>query len=116
MDDILKVIGERLRIIRKDKGFTQEELAEKSDLPHTTIGLAERGDRNISLLTLQKILNGLEISPLFLFNFADIEQLKEELNKNQLLEEHINLFQSRTYEEQQSIHQIVNEIIKFKEK
>jgi len=47
--------GKRLRRVRKNAGFTQEELADKCNLSVTFIGLLEVGSRKPSLKTLQKI-------------------------------------------------------------
>ncbi len=113
MDDILKLIGERLKIIRKARGLTQEELAEKADLQHTLIGLAERGERNISLLTLQKILNGLEISPVSLFNYEDIEEMNNVLNEDRLLGKYKALIKNRSYDEKELIFKLASEIFKY---
>lgn len=48
--------------------MTQEALAEKAELHYSYIGGVERGERNISLETLEKIIKALEISPLNCFN------------------------------------------------
>lgn len=45
--------------LRKAKGWTQEQLAEAAGLHYSYIGGIERGDRNISLETLEKIITGL---------------------------------------------------------
>jgi transcriptional regulator with XRE-family HTH domain len=47
--------GRRLRRVRKQIGFTQEELADKCNLSVTFIGLLEIGSRRPSLKTLQKV-------------------------------------------------------------
>ncbi|MET1168220.1 helix-turn-helix transcriptional regulator, partial [Bacillus velezensis] len=52
-------VGNRIRELRKAKGWTQEQLAEAAGLHYSYIGGVERGDRNISLETLEKIINGL---------------------------------------------------------
>ncbi|MGD6900376.1 helix-turn-helix domain-containing protein [Bacillus infantis] len=53
MADLLKLVGNRIRIVRKGKGLIQEDLAEKCGLQYTYIGELERGERNISLLTFK---------------------------------------------------------------
>lgn len=54
-------VGKRLRLIRKQKGFTQAELAEKAELSDNFIGLIERGEGHPTLPTLDKIAEALGV-------------------------------------------------------
>ena len=60
--------AERIRALREAKELTQEQLAWKSDVDRTFMNHVESGRRNISIETLDKILNGLEISVKEFFN------------------------------------------------
>ncbi|WP_417212482.1 helix-turn-helix domain-containing protein [Bizionia sp.] len=60
--NILIKFGERVRKIRKEKGFSQEELAHKADLHRTYIGMIERAEKNITLINIEKIANALEVN------------------------------------------------------
>jgi len=60
--EILKVFGQNVRAIRKDKNMSQEELAFKADLHRTYIGMIERAEKNITLLNIEKIANALNIN------------------------------------------------------
>ena len=60
--EILKVFGQNVRAIRKDKNMSQEELAFKADLHRTYIGMIERAEKNITLLNIEKIANALDIN------------------------------------------------------
>lgn len=62
MNTIAQSVGTRIRIYRQHRGITQEELAEKADVHHTYIGQVERGEKNITIVTLEKILSALDIS------------------------------------------------------
>ena len=62
MNRICSLIGKRLRGLRESRGWSQEELAEKSDLDPTYIGGIERGRRNPSLVSLVKLARALKIS------------------------------------------------------
>lgn len=66
--EILIKFGERVREIRKEKGFSQEELAHKADLHRTYIGMIERAEKNITLVNIEKIANALNVSINNLFN------------------------------------------------
>ncbi len=59
---IVQRFGERIRELRKQNNLTQEELAEKAKLHHTYIGSVERGDKNISLKNIEKVIRGLNVS------------------------------------------------------
>lgn len=57
----LKILGQNIRKIRESKGdLSQEKLAELADLHRNYIGQLERGEVNVSLLTLQRIAKALE--------------------------------------------------------
>ncbi|MDY6839724.1 MAG: helix-turn-helix transcriptional regulator [Thermodesulfobacteriota bacterium] len=55
MADIHERIGQRVQEFRKSKGWTQEELAERSGLHPTYIGGIERGERNATIASFQKV-------------------------------------------------------------
>ncbi|HRG88131.1 MAG TPA: helix-turn-helix transcriptional regulator [Chitinophagales bacterium] len=56
------LIAKRIRELREERNLTQEELAWKSEVNRTFMNHVENGRRNISIETLEKILNGLDIS------------------------------------------------------
>ena len=60
--DIRARFGERLRSLRKRRGMTQVELADYLGLRRTYVSDLERGKRNVSLLTLEIIARGFDVS------------------------------------------------------
>ncbi|HMT10031.1 MAG TPA: helix-turn-helix transcriptional regulator [Ignavibacteria bacterium] len=62
----LKTIGERIRYHRLKQNISQEELSYQSSLDRAFVGRVERGENNISILSLLKISQvlGIEISAL----------------------------------------------------
>lgn len=58
---IAKIIGERLRAYRIQKGWSQEMLAEKAELHHTYIGQLERGEKNATIESIYKVTTALDI-------------------------------------------------------
>lgn len=60
-EDLLRALGQRIRENRKGKGFSQEKLAELSDLHPTYISHLENGKANPSLIILTNIANALEV-------------------------------------------------------
>jgi len=66
-NSISVTFGLKIRELRKLRGLSQEAFAGISELDRSYIGGVERGDRNISLVNIQKIAEALdlEISELF---------------------------------------------------
>lgn len=60
-EKILISFGKKVRKFRKEKGFSQEQLAFKADLHRTYIGMIERAEKNITLINIEKIANALEV-------------------------------------------------------
>lgn len=67
MASIYKRVGERVKRLRKNIGYSQEELAEKATLDYTSVQNIESGSRNPSLKTLSKIARALKVSVRDLF-------------------------------------------------
>lgn len=55
-------LGNRVRQLRKHKGWTQVECAERLGLNVTYLGLLERGHKNVCLDTLETISQGFGVS------------------------------------------------------
>jgi transcriptional regulator with XRE-family HTH domain len=60
---ISKKVGRKIRIIRKQRGLTQEDIADKSGMHVSTLGRIERGESNPPLQTLNKIAQVLKVKP-----------------------------------------------------
>src|SRR5262245_45597926 len=58
-----EAFGKRLRALRGARGWTQEELARKTNRHWTYIGGLERGERNPTLLVLCDLAAALGVSP-----------------------------------------------------
>lgn len=61
-DAICVSFGENVRNLRKARGISQEQFADKVGIHRTYIGGIERGERNPTLTTIQKIANSLGVS------------------------------------------------------
>ena len=55
-------IGNRIRELRLQTGLTQEKFAQKIGMDRTYFASVELGKRNISIINIERIANGLEIS------------------------------------------------------
>ena len=59
--DIAKSVGQRIRNYRTQLGWSQEKLAELSGCHPTYIGQLERGEKNATLESIEKIASAMNI-------------------------------------------------------
>ncbi len=63
--------GQMVRDQRKKLGLSQEKLAELADVHRTYVGMIERGEKNITLLNIEKFAKALKIPAKQLLQFKD---------------------------------------------
>ena len=61
--EIRELFAQNLRRHRRAKGLSQEELAYRADIDRTYVSLLERRVYSVSIDTLAKLANALEIEP-----------------------------------------------------
>ena len=55
-------MGRRIRLIRQQRGWSQEVLAELADLNRSYVGAVERGEHNIGIDTIERLAFALDIT------------------------------------------------------
>jgi len=103
---ILTKFGKRVRELRKSQGLSQQKLALKTGLHYTYIGAVERGERNLSLQSMEKIAKGLKVNIVELF-FSS-ESLPPE---GQLIERIANLLRHQDLKVLQLVLKVVKAVI-----
>ncbi|SFQ99233.1 MULTISPECIES: helix-turn-helix domain-containing protein [unclassified Paenibacillus] len=68
--EVLKLVGARIRVLRKERGLSQEALGEKGGFHFTYIGQIERGEKNVSLINVAKIAKALDVNLIQLFSYV----------------------------------------------
>lgn len=109
MDNLVNIVGEQIRLIRKNKELSQEELAYEAGLHHTHIGKIERGEMNLTLESLVKITKALGIS---LEEFFSLIDPKIEVDNEALLQL-IGMIKSRSFKEQEKLLEIMKRVIEM---
>lgn len=66
------LFGKKLAQLRKELGWSQEQLALESGLARSYVGGVERGQRNIALLNICRLAETLGISPSVLLDFSKL--------------------------------------------
>lgn len=68
---ILVAFGNLVRKHRKTKGYSQEAFADICDIDRSYMGGVERGERNLALLNIERIVAALEVKPSVFFKELD---------------------------------------------
>ena len=84
MANLKKIIGERVKALRKLKGLTQEKLAELADADQRTISSIENG-HSLSYQVLQSIMDALELNPSEFLQFEGLLGLTDDEIRAELL-------------------------------
>jgi len=108
MSDIARTVGKRLRCCRVALGLSQEKLAEGAGLHPTYIGQVERGEKNLTIESLEKITRALDVPMSSVFE--KIEERNAERNYALMA---YDLFSRKGEAEQEKLFRILEEIDSF---
>ncbi|MCB0963676.1 MAG: helix-turn-helix transcriptional regulator [Acidimicrobiales bacterium] len=64
--DLQVVVGANLRRVRRQMGFSQESFGQHVGWHRTFVGAVERGERNLTLRTVERLADQLDVHPLAL--------------------------------------------------
>lgn len=112
MDGLVKLVGDNVRELRILKGLTREAFAEKCNLEISYLARIERGEKNITLQTLEKIAHGLEESPSTILLFNEISNPEQYFRNDELLKILNGRLINRSETEIKMVLNVVDEILK----
>ena len=69
MDNISKLLGEKVKLLRKQQGISQEKLAAMSNLSRSAFGSIERGEWSPTVDTVASIAKALDVDLYKIFMF-----------------------------------------------
>ena len=84
--------------------MTQEDLADRAELHYTYVGQVERGEKNITLSSLEKILDALNLS------FSDFFEGFDHKSEESIPSMCYDLICQKSIKDQQRIYRILCEI------
>ena len=58
--NVIKSFGDKIKLLRLEKGYSQEELASRAGIDRTYISDIEKGERNVSLKIIEKLALALD--------------------------------------------------------
>lgn len=109
MSTISKNVGKRLRMRRLELGYSQELTSEKAGLHPTYIGQVERGEKNLTIESLEKICNALDypMEDLF-FKISPLD------SENATAQKCYELILEQPTDEHENIYNILDTVIKYR--
>ncbi len=115
MSDIVKQIGENIRIARKAIGFSQEQLALRADINASYMGQVERGEKNPTIDVLGKIATALNIPLEKLVSLHKDTPPSIEQPENEYADKISYQINGLSLKEQEAIYRMVKQLVQFKE-
>ena len=106
--EILEIVGNNIKIIRKSKGMTQEVFAEKLGKSINYVSLVELGKSGIGMTTLIEICNILDIDSNSIFKGLLTYNMKE---KDKYILENISTFSDN---DKNMVMELMNYIVENK--
>lgn len=111
MSEISKLIGQRIRNYRTQQKLSQEKLAELCGCHPTYIGQVERGEKNATLESIEKIASALNIP---------LSQLFEKLGNGDVSDsiplKCYEFLSAKTKAEQEHLYKLIIEMDRYKSK
>lgn len=107
--DIAIIIGQRLRARRIQLGYSQDLTSEKVNLHPTYIGQLERGEKNATIGSIQKICSALDLPMEELF-----ANIVSTASGSRPAQQCYDLIVSMPISEQEKLYTIIEKIISFK--
>ena len=87
---IQRQFGQRAREMRLQRGWTQQELADRMGIDWKGLGQIERGERNLTLRNVGRLSEALEVKPYQLFFFGEREFVSRPRVKEEWLRQHLD--------------------------
>lgn len=91
-------MGQKIKMARKEKGFTQEYLSELVGISNRTLNLMEKGKSGMTIETLIKFCNSLGVSPNYILSYRSSDSIKDDLerftpNQKLIIQEFLSTFE-----------------------
>ena len=105
----LKSVGKRIRQYRIARNMKQEDLADKTNLSVTYIGMIERGEKSPRLETFVSIVNALGVTSDALLSDVTMTGYKI---KDSMLSDKLD---SLSYEDREMVYDLIDTVLKHKQ-
>lgn len=113
MGTMAKLLGARIRQLRRQRAWSQENLAYKAGMNTSYLGQVERGEKSPTVDSLEKISSALDVDLEELFAFGSVS---EESNAFAVIDKIILELKGRTAYEQEAVYAFIKQLLHFRDK
>lgn len=113
MSEVAGFIGENIRLLRKQRGLSQEQLALRAEINASYMGQVERGQKNPTIDVLSKIATALQIPIEQVVNPSTL--VAPNKKDNSYVDKIAHQLNGLTLKEQEAVYKFVKQIVQFKE-
>ena len=79
--DLQRTLGRNVRQLREGRGLSQEAFADELGVHRTYLGGVERGERNLTLRSVERLAEWLQVPPLDLLASQSCTSISEAVEK-----------------------------------
>lgn len=113
MSKISQRVGARIRVLRQQRGISQEQLAFKAGITPSYLGQCERGEKSPTIDSIDKVAKALNVTLEELFSF---DHDKSDIVDQQIMENIAFQLRGRTRMEQEMVSNFIKQLLLFRDK
>jgi transcriptional regulator with XRE-family HTH domain len=106
----MKTLGKKIRLLRHQKGWSQEDVAKRLDISIPAFSKIETGITDINLSRLEQISNLFEMSVVQLLTFNDLEQDKQFVNELEVVNKKLTDRETEIIDLQKKVIELFEEL------
>jgi transcriptional regulator with XRE-family HTH domain len=106
----MKTLGKKIRLLRHQKGWSQEDVAKRLDISIPAFSKIETGITDINLSRLEQISNLFEMSVVQLLTFNDLEQDKLFVNELEVVNKKLTDRETEIIDLQKKVIELFEEL------
>ena len=106
----MKTVGKKIRLLRHQKGWSQEDVAKRLDISIPAFSKIETGITDINLSRLEQIAILFEMSVIQLLTFSDSEQDQKFVNELDLINKKLIDRESEVIDLQKKVIELFEEL------
>jgi len=115
MSEIAGLVGENIRLLRKKRGLSQEQLAFRADINASYMGQVERGEKNPTIDVLSKIAHALQTPLEKIVNVESSPDAEDDTDDEGYATKIVHQMNGLSLKEQEAVYKFIKQLVQFKD-